>query len=82
MNNDGIMYAWLADAKNLNSQVVDETLKFRGESFMVWGCMFWFGFGGMERVVGLMYSEQIINTFKAFLLPNLAQVAGQFVSRF
>ena len=71
MNSDGMKYAWLADPKNLQSQVVDETLKFGGGSVMVWGSWSWFGVGGMERVVGRMKSEQLIEIFEASLLPTL-----------
>ena len=77
MNSDGIKYAWLADPKNLQSQAVDETLKFGGGSVMVWGCMSWFGVGGMEHVVGRMKSEQLIEIFEASLLPIQDQVAAQ-----
>ena len=58
INSDGIKYAWLADPKNLQSQVVDETLKFGGGSVMVCGGMSWFGVGGMERIFGIMKSDQ------------------------
>ena len=39
--------------------------------------MSWFGVGRMERVVGRMKSEQLIEIFEASLLPTLDQVAAQ-----
>lgn len=44
---------------------------------MVQGCMSWFDVGGMERVVGQMNPEQLIEIFGAPLLLTLDQVAGQ-----
>lgn len=58
MNSDSIKYTWLADLKNLQSHVVNEIPKSGGRGVIVWGCISWFGFGDMERVVGRINSVQ------------------------
>ncbi|KAI1007378.1 hypothetical protein K3495_g852 [Podosphaera aphanis] len=77
---------WALDHKNwtiddwkrvICSATVEETLKFGGGNLMIWGCMSWFGVGGMSRVVGRMNSEQLISILETCLLPILDQIATQ-----
>ena len=56
--------------------MVEETLKFGGGCVMIWGCMSWFGAGGMSRVVGRMNSEQLIGILNACLVPTVDEIAS------
>ncbi|KAI1008097.1 hypothetical protein K3495_g144 [Podosphaera aphanis] len=77
INSDGIRYAWGKDHNSLSPATVEETLKFGGVNLMIWGCMYWFGVGGMSRVVGRMNSEQLMSILETCLLPTLDQIATQ-----
>ncbi|KAI0994612.1 hypothetical protein K3495_g13568 [Podosphaera aphanis] len=54
LNSDGIKNAWFSNPNSYPAEVVEETLKFGGGSVMIWGCMSWFGAGGMSRVIRRM----------------------------
>ena len=43
---------------------------------MIWGCMSWYGAGGMQQVNGIMDSDQLVSIFADNLLPTLDQVTS------
>jgi hypothetical protein len=45
MVSDGQEYVWKKAGKPLGEREVKGTLKFRGRSMMVWGCIRWNGVG-------------------------------------
>ena len=47
---------------------------------MIWGCMSWFGAGGMSRVVGRMNSEQLIGILNTCLVPTVDEIASKLFS--
>ena len=47
---------------------------------MIWGCMSWFGAGGMSRVVGRMNSEQLIGILNTCLVPTVDKIASKLFS--
>lgn len=47
---------------------------------MIWGCMSWFGVGGMDCVIGRMDSKQLLSILESSLLPAVAQVANRLGS--
>ena len=57
--------------------MAEETLKFGGGSIMIWGCMSWFGTGGMNQVVGRMNSDQLISILSTCLVPTVDEVASK-----
>lgn len=77
LNSDGIKYAWSKNPKNYPPEMVEETLKFGGGSLMIWGCMTWFGTGGMSRIVGRMDSEQLISILSTSLIPTIDEVVNK-----
>ena len=56
--------------------MIDETVKFGGGNIMIWGCMSWYGAGGMQQVNGRMDSDQLISIFADNLLPTMDQVTS------
>ena len=60
--------------------MIQETLKFGGGNLMIWGCMSWFGAGGMDRIVGRMNPEQLLSILDSRLSLTLDQVANQLGS--
>lgn len=80
LNSDGIKYAWSRYPSSYPAEVVEETLKFGGGSVMIWGCMSWFGAGGMSRVVGRMNSEQLIGILNTCLVPTVDEIASKLFS--
>ena len=77
INSDGIKYAWSKDSKSSPAVVAEETLKFGGGSIMIWGCMSWFGTGGLNQVVGRMNSDQLISILSTCLVPTVDEVASK-----
>ena len=45
LGSDGHKQAWKKSGEGLSDRLVQETVKFGGDSVMVWGCMAWEGVG-------------------------------------
>ncbi|KAI1004026.1 hypothetical protein K3495_g4183 [Podosphaera aphanis] len=80
LNSDGIKYAWSRNPSSYPAEVVEETLKFGGACVMMWGCMSWFGAGGMSRGVGRMNSEQLIGILNTCLVLTVDEIASKLFS--
>lgn len=50
--------------------MIDQTVKFGGANLMIPGSMSWYRTSGMEKIVGIINSEQLIRIFKTFFTPN------------
>lgn len=60
--------------------MIEEGLKYWGGNRMIWGCMSWFGAGGMDRIIERMNSEQLLIILNVLILPTLDQDANQLGS--
>ncbi|KAI1001115.1 hypothetical protein K3495_g7086 [Podosphaera aphanis] len=76
-HSDGIKYSWVKGPKNLQPETIEETLKFGGRNLMIWGCMSWYGIGGMGRIVGRMDSKQYLEILDNFLVPTMDRTARE-----
>ncbi|KAI0998392.1 hypothetical protein K3495_g9801 [Podosphaera aphanis] len=77
LNSDGIKYSWVKGSKNLQPEAIEETLKFGGGNLVMWGCMSWYGIGGMGRRVGRMDSKQYLEILDNLLVPTMDRIARE-----
>lgn len=52
-------------------------MKFGGGTLMIWGCMSWYGVGGIEQVIDRMNSEHLIPIIDSSLLLTIDQITNQ-----
>ena len=64
---DGRKYMWKPVGSGLIDREVEGTVKFGGESLMVWGCMGWEGLGIMAEVEGRMDAQQYLDILEEHL---------------
>ena len=52
LGSDGCKWAWKRAGEGFNDRLVEGTLKFGGDSLMMWGCMTWEGAGFGSKIDG------------------------------
>src|SRR6266576_6607223 len=57
LGSDGRKWVWKRPGEKLSDRLVEGTVKFRGGSVMIWGCMTWEGVGYATRIEGRMDGE-------------------------
>jgi len=62
---------WKKPGEGLSDRLVQETMKFGGESVMVWGCMTWQGVGYAAKIDGRMDGDLYLQILKDDLLNTL-----------
>ena len=70
---DGQEYVWKKKNKVLISREVKGTVKFGGDSLMVWGCIGWNGVGVLSEVEGRMDAEQYVAILEEGLLQSMKE---------
>ena len=64
---------WKKKSEGLISREVKGTVKFRGGSLMVWGCIGWNGVGVLSEVEGRMDAEQYVAILEEGLLQSMKE---------
>ena len=72
LRSDGRKWAWKRAGEGL-SVLVEGTVKFRGGSVMLWGCMLWDGPGQACRIDGRMDGELFIQ-----ILDELQKILAHY----
>ena len=68
---DGCKWVWKKPGERLNNRQVKGTVKFKGGSIMIWGCMTWEGVGFATKINGRMDSNLYLQILKDELLNFL-----------
>lgn len=71
IGSNGRKYMWKLTGKSLQYKKVQGTVKFGGDSLMVWRCMSWNGVGIFAEIEGGMDAEQYVSILKNHLLPSM-----------
>ena len=64
LGSDEHKWAWKRAGEGLNDSLVEGTLKFRGGSLMMWGCMTWEGVGFASKIDGMMDGDLYLQILK------------------
>ena len=62
---------WKRPGEGLNDRLVEGTVKFRGGSVMIWGCMTWHGVGYAVKIDGRMDGDLYLQILKDELLNTI-----------
>ena len=68
---DGCKWAWKKTGEGLSDRLVEETLKFGGDSMMMWGCMTWQEVGFATMIDGRMDGDLYLQILKDELHQTL-----------
>ena len=71
LGSDGHKWVWKKAGNRLSDRVVQGTVKFRGGSVMIWGCMTWQGVGYATKIDGRMDGDLYLQILKDELLETL-----------
>jgi len=74
---DGLQYGWVERGSGLSDRIIQPTVKFGGDSIMVWGSMAWPGVGALVKIVGTMDSQQYVDILENALLPTIERVSSE-----
>jgi hypothetical protein len=66
LGSGGKKWMWKKPGEGLTDRLVQGTVKFRGGSLMIWGCMFWEGPGYATKIDGRMDADLL----SAFWMMN------------
>ena len=75
LGSDGHKWVWKRPGEGLNDRLVEGTVKFEGDSVMIWGCMTWYGVGYAAKIDGRMDRDLHLQILKDELL-NMIQYHG------
>ena len=64
-------WVWKRPGEGLSDRLVEGTVKFRGGSVMIWGCITWEGVGYAAKIDGRMDSDIYLQILKDNLLNTL-----------
>ena len=71
LGSGGCKWAWERAGEGLSDRLVDGTLKFWGDSLMMWGCMTWEGVGFATKIDGRMDGDLYLQILKDELQETL-----------
>jgi hypothetical protein len=71
LGSDGCKWVWKKPDEGLNDRLMEGTVKFRGGSVMIWGCMTWEGVGYAARIDGRMDGDLYLQILKDDLQNTL-----------
>ena len=71
LGSDGHKWVWKKTGEGLSDRLVEETLKFRGGSVIMWGCMTWQGVGFVTKIDGRMDGDLYLQILKDELHQTL-----------
>ena len=71
LGSDGRKWVWKRLREGLGDRLVEGTVKFKGGSVMIWGCMTWKGVGYAAKTDGRIDSELYLQILKDDLLNTL-----------
>ena len=71
LGSDGHKWAWKRAGEGLSDRLVNETLRFRGGSLIMWSCMTWEGVGFATKIDGRMHGDLYLQILKDELQQTL-----------
>ena len=71
LGSDGCKWAWKRAGEGLSDRLVNGTLRFRGGSLMMWGCMTWEGVGFATKINGRIDGDLYLQILKDELQQTL-----------
>ena len=77
---DGDRTTWKMKGEALNDRLVEGTLKFGGDSLMVWGCVMWEGVGNLVKIDGKMDTDLYTQIMEEDLLTGMINLQGRLFS--
>jgi hypothetical protein len=71
LGSDGHKWVWKKPDEGLSDRLVEGTVKFKGGSVMIWGCMTWEGVGYAAKIDGRMDGDLYLQILKDDLQNTL-----------